>query len=112
MAEQTVTIKPAAAPSTGGFAPRMILAPRLRRSSSMSLASIPSTSSTKAPSVSGRRSPKPSSTESRAADGVVGADLSGGLDSSTAVVLAADAGTVHAVTYTAPVLVQLRPGGA
>ncbi|MCX4902553.1 asparagine synthase-related protein [Streptomyces sp. NBC_00892] len=36
----------------------------------------------------------------RAAGGVVGADLSGGLDSSTAVVLAADAGTVHAVTYT------------
>ncbi|MFE0043682.1 asparagine synthase-related protein [Streptomyces albireticuli] len=31
---------------------------------------------------------------------VVGADLSGGLDSSAAVVLAADAGTVHAVTYT------------
>ncbi|WP_329585517.1 asparagine synthase-related protein [Streptomyces sp. NBC_01362] len=48
----------------------------------------------------------------RAADGVVGADLSGGLDYSTAVVLAADAGTVHAVTYPAPVLVQLRPGGA
>ncbi|MFJ1885884.1 asparagine synthase-related protein [Streptomyces sp. NPDC088137] len=48
----------------------------------------------------------------RAADGVVGADLSGGLDSSTAVVLAADAGTVHAVTCTAPVLVRLRPGGA
>ncbi|MFB7918561.1 asparagine synthase-related protein [Streptomyces sp. NPDC056061] len=36
----------------------------------------------------------------RAAGGVVGADLSGGLDSSAAVVLAADAGTVHAVTYT------------
>ncbi|MEU2855510.1 asparagine synthase-related protein [Streptomyces syringium] len=36
----------------------------------------------------------------RAADGVVGADLSGGLDSSAAVVLAADAGPVHAVTYT------------
>ncbi|MFF4407781.1 asparagine synthase-related protein [Streptomyces sp. NPDC001262] len=36
----------------------------------------------------------------RAADGVVGADLSGGLDSSAVVVLAADAGTVHAVTYT------------
>ncbi|MET9290611.1 asparagine synthase-related protein [Streptomyces sp. NPDC003077] len=36
----------------------------------------------------------------RAARGVVGADLSGGLDSSAAVVLAADAGTVHAVTYT------------
>ncbi|MFD7409382.1 asparagine synthase-related protein [Streptomyces sp. NPDC059866] len=35
-----------------------------------------------------------------AAGGVVGADLSGGLDSSAAVVLAADAGTVHAVTYT------------
>ncbi|MGQ7747114.1 asparagine synthase-related protein [Streptomyces sp. WC2508] len=43
---------------------------------------------------------------------MVGADLSGGLDSSTAVVLAADAGTVHAVTCTAPVLVRLRPGGA
>lgn len=41
----------------------------------------------------------------RAADGVVGADLPGGLDSSTAVVLAADAGTVHAVTYMALVLV-------
>ncbi|MGG7569767.1 asparagine synthase-related protein [Streptomyces sirii] len=36
----------------------------------------------------------------RAAGGVVGADLSGGLDSSAAVVLAADAGPVHAVTYT------------
>lgn len=36
----------------------------------------------------------------RAADEVVGADLSGGLDSSAAVVLAADAGPVHAVTYT------------
>ncbi|MEU9464264.1 asparagine synthase-related protein [Streptomyces sp. NPDC048312] len=48
----------------------------------------------------------------RAADGVVGADLSGGLDSLTAVVLAADAGAVHAVTCTAPVLVRLRPGGA
>lgn len=36
----------------------------------------------------------------RAAGGVVGADLSGGLDSSSAVVLAADAGRVHAVTYT------------
>jgi asparagine synthase (glutamine-hydrolysing) len=36
----------------------------------------------------------------RAAGGVVGADLSGGLDSSAAVVLAADAGSVHAVTYT------------
>ncbi|MEV6058061.1 asparagine synthase-related protein [Streptomyces sp. NPDC052107] len=36
----------------------------------------------------------------RAAGGVVGADLSGGLDSSAAVVLAAAAGTVHAVTYT------------
>ncbi|MFF0966880.1 asparagine synthase-related protein [Streptomyces sp. NPDC003703] len=36
----------------------------------------------------------------RTAGGVVGADLSGGLDSSAAVVLAADAGTVHAVTYT------------
>ncbi|MFF5538535.1 asparagine synthase-related protein [Streptomyces cinerochromogenes] len=36
----------------------------------------------------------------RAAGGAVGADLSGGLDSSAAVVLAADAGTVHAVTYT------------
>ncbi|GGU40488.1 asparagine synthase-related protein [Streptomyces violascens] len=36
----------------------------------------------------------------RAADGMVGADLSGGLDSSAAVVLAADAGSVHAVTYT------------
>ncbi|MFB7955838.1 asparagine synthase-related protein [Streptomyces sp. NPDC056045] len=36
----------------------------------------------------------------RAAAGAVGADLSGGLDSSAAVVLAADAGTVHAVTYT------------
>jgi asparagine synthase (glutamine-hydrolysing) len=35
----------------------------------------------------------------RAAGGVVGADLSGGLDSSAAVVLAADAGDVHAVTY-------------
>jgi asparagine synthase (glutamine-hydrolysing) len=36
----------------------------------------------------------------RAVGEVVGADLSGGLDSSAAVVLAADAGTVHAVTYT------------
>ncbi|MEU2251095.1 asparagine synthase-related protein [Streptomyces sp. NPDC019224] len=36
----------------------------------------------------------------RAASGVVGADLSGGLDSSAAVVLAAGVGTVHAVTYT------------
>ncbi|WFB11400.1 asparagine synthase-related protein [Streptomyces sp. LX-29] len=36
----------------------------------------------------------------RAAGGVVGADLSGGLDSSAAIVLAADAGAVHAVTYT------------
>jgi len=36
----------------------------------------------------------------RAADGTVGADLSGGLDSSTAVVLASEAGAVHAVTYT------------
>ncbi|MDH2393940.1 asparagine synthase-related protein [Streptomyces sp. HNM0663] len=36
----------------------------------------------------------------RAADGVVGADLSGGLDSSAAVMLAAGVGTVHAVTYT------------
>ncbi|MGI5341123.1 asparagine synthase-related protein [Streptomyces sp. CA-181903] len=38
----------------------------------------------------------------RAADEVAGADLSGGLDSSTALVLAADAGAgaVHAVTYT------------
>ncbi len=36
----------------------------------------------------------------RATGGTVGADLSGGLDSSAAVVLAADAGTVHAVTYT------------
>ncbi|MFJ8852324.1 asparagine synthase-related protein [Streptomyces sp. NPDC102437] len=36
----------------------------------------------------------------RAAGGVVGADLSGGLDSSAAVVLAADTGRVHAVTYT------------
>ncbi|MFE7121438.1 asparagine synthase-related protein [Streptomyces sp. NPDC057654] len=36
----------------------------------------------------------------RATDGVVGADLSGGLDSSAAVVLAAGAGAVHAVTYT------------
>lgn len=34
------------------------------------------------------------------AAGAVGADLSGGLDSSAAVVLAAGAGTVHAVTYT------------
>ncbi|MCT2546843.1 hypothetical protein [Streptomyces atratus] len=47
-----------------------------------------------------------------AADGVVGADLSGGLVSSTAVVLVADVGTVHAVTYTAPFPVWLRPGGA
>ena len=36
----------------------------------------------------------------RAVGGVVGADLSGGLDSSAAVVLAAGVGTVHAVTYT------------
>ncbi|MEV6406171.1 asparagine synthase-related protein [Streptomyces bobili] len=36
----------------------------------------------------------------RAAGGAVGADLSGGLDSSAAVVLAADAQAVHAVTYT------------
>ncbi|KAA6224558.1 hypothetical protein CP973_20950 [Streptomyces albofaciens JCM 4342] len=36
----------------------------------------------------------------RAADGAVGADLSGGLDSSAAVVLATAAGPVHAVTYT------------
>ncbi|MEU2670391.1 asparagine synthase-related protein [Streptomyces sp. NPDC007164] len=36
----------------------------------------------------------------RTTGGVVGADLSGGLDSSAAVVLAAEAGTVHAVTYT------------
>jgi asparagine synthase (glutamine-hydrolysing) len=36
----------------------------------------------------------------RAAGGVVGADLSGGLDSSAAVVLAADAGQLRAVTYT------------
>ncbi|MGW1433547.1 asparagine synthase-related protein [Streptomyces sp. NPDC002431] len=36
----------------------------------------------------------------RGVDGMVGADLSGGLDSSAAVVLAADVGTVHAVTYT------------
>ncbi|GAA0906353.1 MULTISPECIES: asparagine synthase-related protein [Streptomyces violaceusniger group] len=36
----------------------------------------------------------------RAAGGVVGADLSAGLDSSAAVVLAAEAGDVHAVTYT------------
>ncbi|WP_050514168.1 MULTISPECIES: asparagine synthase-related protein [Streptomyces] len=36
----------------------------------------------------------------RAADGTVGADLSGGLDSSAAVMLAAAAGPVHAVTYT------------
>ncbi|GAA2133984.1 asparagine synthase-related protein [Streptomyces synnematoformans] len=36
----------------------------------------------------------------RAAGRAVGADLSGGLDSSAAVVLAAGAGTVHAVTYT------------
>lgn len=35
-----------------------------------------------------------------AAGGFVGADLSGGLDSSAAVVLAAGAGRVHAVTYT------------
>ncbi len=35
----------------------------------------------------------------RAAGGKVGADLSGGLDSSTAVLLAAEAGQVHAVTY-------------
>ncbi|WP_414166367.1 asparagine synthase-related protein [Streptoverticillium reticulum] len=34
------------------------------------------------------------------ADGVVGADLSGGLDSSAAVVLAAETAHVHAVTYT------------
>ncbi|MFI8930658.1 asparagine synthase-related protein [Streptomyces sp. NPDC053474] len=36
----------------------------------------------------------------RAAQGAVGADLSGGLDSSTVAVLAAEAGAVHAVTYT------------
>ncbi|WBB58656.1 asparagine synthase-related protein [Streptomyces sp. WMMC500] len=36
----------------------------------------------------------------RAAGSVVGADLSGGLDSSAAVVLAAEVGDVHAVTYT------------
>lgn len=36
----------------------------------------------------------------RAAGSVVGADLSGGLDSSAAVILAAAAGEVHAVTYT------------
>ncbi|MFC8536789.1 asparagine synthase-related protein [Streptomyces sp. NPDC057249] len=36
----------------------------------------------------------------RATGGAVGADLSGGLDSSAAVVLAAGVGTVHAVTYT------------
>ncbi|MDH2394130.1 asparagine synthase-related protein [Streptomyces sp. HNM0663] len=36
----------------------------------------------------------------RAAGGVVGADLSGGLDSLAAVVLAAGVGSVHAVTYT------------
>ncbi|MFK0120114.1 asparagine synthase-related protein [Streptomyces sp. NPDC090994] len=36
----------------------------------------------------------------RAAGGMVSADLSGGLDSSTAVVLAAARGPVHAVTYT------------
>lgn len=36
----------------------------------------------------------------RSAGGVVGADLSGGLDSSAAVVLAAGVGAVHAVTYT------------
>ncbi|MFF3327767.1 asparagine synthase-related protein [Streptomyces sp. NPDC002889] len=35
----------------------------------------------------------------RATGGAVGADLSGGPDSSAAVALAADAGTVHAVTY-------------
>ncbi|WP_217212888.1 asparagine synthase-related protein [Streptomyces sp. AC550_RSS872] len=34
------------------------------------------------------------------AAGAVGADLSGGLDSSAAVILAAGVGTVHAVTYT------------
>jgi asparagine synthase (glutamine-hydrolysing) len=36
----------------------------------------------------------------RAATGAVGADLSGGLDSSAAVMLAAGVGSVHAVTYT------------
>ncbi|MFD7284094.1 asparagine synthase-related protein [Streptomyces sp. NPDC059862] len=36
----------------------------------------------------------------RAAGGAVGADLSGGLDSSAAVILAANAHAVHAVTYT------------
>ncbi|MGW2592371.1 asparagine synthase-related protein [Streptomyces sp. NPDC001515] len=36
----------------------------------------------------------------RTVSGAVGADLSGGLDSSAAVVLAAGVGTVHAVTYT------------
>ncbi|MEU3566839.1 asparagine synthase-related protein [Kitasatospora sp. NPDC036755] len=36
----------------------------------------------------------------RAAGGPVGADLSGGLDSSSVVLLAAEAGPVHAVTYT------------
>ncbi|MFD7531965.1 hypothetical protein ACFV8E_30950 [Streptomyces sp. NPDC059849] len=41
----------------------------------------------------------------RAADGVVGRACRAGLDSSTAVVLAADAGAVDAVTSTAPVLV-------
>ncbi|MFF2902003.1 hypothetical protein [Streptomyces sp. NPDC057966] len=41
----------------------------------------------------------------RAADGVVGRACRAGLDSSAAVVLAADAGTVDAVTSTAPVLV-------
>ncbi|MYV68250.1 asparagine synthase [Streptomyces sp. SID2131] len=35
-----------------------------------------------------------------AADGAVGADLSGGLDSSSAVILASQVGRVHAVTYT------------
>ncbi|MFE6066663.1 asparagine synthase-related protein [Streptomyces sp. NPDC056525] len=38
----------------------------------------------------------------RAAGAMVGADLSGGLDSSAAVVLASQVGQVHAVTYTDP----------
>ncbi|MET8013689.1 asparagine synthase-related protein [Streptomyces sp. NPDC005271] len=42
----------------------------------------------------------------RAANGVVGADLSGGLDSSAAVVLAAGAGPVHAVP---PSILRLNP---
>ncbi|MFI1869393.1 asparagine synthase-related protein [Streptomyces jumonjinensis] len=37
-----------------------------------------------------------------AAAGIVGADVSGGLDSSTLAILAAEAGTVRAVTYTDP----------